>query len=330
MSYRFTSKESVPEGIRRIVCEEVEGAANQLANGKGAKRDKAVHEARKSIKKIRGVIRLMQPELGRIYKEENPRLGEIGRRLSELRDAAAIIEVFDGVVEKYREQLKPEAARAVRRGLLNNKRETEKKLKVDSVVRQATSALRAVARDAGKWPLKKDGFDAVAPGFRQRYKRGQRAMATARKQPSPENFHEWRKRVKDHWYHVRLLESLWTDALEAREKSLKDLETWLGDDHNLVVLHEKLNANCDLYGGEENVKLFTTLMDQYSKELREKSLSLGERLYEQKPKLLAKDMSTLWDAWQNQPPSMKKEQKDQRAVPKKGPVPAKAAKRAVA
>jgi CHAD domain-containing protein len=329
MAYRFKAKESVPDGIRRIVHEEVEDATNQLTNGKGPKRDEAIHEARKSIKKIRGAIRLMQPELGKIYNEENARLGEIGRRLSEIRDAEAIIEVFDGVVEKYRDQLKPEAVRGVRRGLLKNKQETEQEIKVDAVVRQAISALRAIARETARWPLKTDGFEAIAPGFKRRYRGGQDAMATARKQPEPETFHEWRKRVKDHWYHVRLLESLWTEVLQARESSLRDLETWLGDDHNLVVLHEKLNADPDQYGGEQNVQVFTALMDDHSRELREKSLSLGARIYEQKPKLLVREMAKIWDAWQHEPDSMKTVQKEQRAQ-KKGAAQAKSAKRAVA
>jgi hypothetical protein len=51
MSYRLKAKESVPDGIRRIVREEIEGATNRLTNGNGAKRDEAIHEARKSIKK---------------------------------------------------------------------------------------------------------------------------------------------------------------------------------------------------------------------------------------------------------------------------------------
>jgi CHAD domain-containing protein len=328
MAYRFKAKESVPEGIRRIVREEIDSATNQLTNGKGPKRDEAIHEARKCIKKIRGAVRLMQPELGQTYRRVNGLLAETGRHLSEIRDAEAIIEVFDGVVEKYRDQLKPEAVRAIRSGLLNSKKETEKRLKVDAVVRQAVSSLRAIAKDVDSWPLKADGFTAIAPGFKKRYRAGQQAMSAARNQPAPETFHDFRKRVKDHWYHVRLLESLWTEILQARESALKELETWLGDDHNLVVLREKLHADPDQYGGERNVQVFAGLMEAYSKELREKSLSLGERIYEQKPKLLVREMSKLWDAWQNQPRSMKDLQKEQ-SVRRKGPAQVKA-KRAVA
>ncbi len=79
----------------------------------------------------------------------------------------------------------------------------------------------------------------------------------AQDDPRPENYHDWRKRVKDHWYHVRLLESLWTEVLEAREASLKNLETWLGDDHNLVVLCDKLTNEPEKYGEADGVQLFS-------------------------------------------------------------------------
>jgi len=46
------------------------------------------------------------------------------------------------------------------------------------------------------------------------------------------------RRVKDHWYHARLLENMWAQVMNGYEESLKDLETRLGDDHNLVVLYD--------------------------------------------------------------------------------------------
>jgi CHAD domain-containing protein len=61
------------------------------------------------------------------------------------------------------------------------------------------------------------------------FRGGERALKRAKKRPRPESYHDWRKHVKDHRYHIRLLEGLWTDVMQAYEKSLKDLETELGD-----------------------------------------------------------------------------------------------------
>ena len=123
-------------------------------------------------------------------------------------------------------------------------------------------------------------------------------MAAAAKHPTAENYHEWRKRVKDHWYHVRLLESLWTDVLQAHEASLRNLETWLGDDHNLSVLCDHIEQNAARLGEAADVDLFLTLSRRYQEELRENSLTLGEQVYAEKPRHLNHTFSKLWDAWQ--------------------------------
>ena len=41
--------------------------------------------------------------------------------------------------------------------------------------------------------------------------------------PAPEDFHRWRKRVKDLWYHVSLLARAWPEQMEALAKELKTL-----------------------------------------------------------------------------------------------------------
>jgi CHAD domain-containing protein len=299
MPYRLERGEPLPGGIRRIVAEEADSAIKHLTNTAGKRRqEEAIHEARKSIKKIRGVLRLVKSELGRIYRAENRSLRDAGRRLSQIRDAEAVIEVFDELVENYRGDLQHPAWAAIRRGLESGKREMEKAAGLDSAVREAAAALRHIARGVKNWPLRHDGFQVIEPGLESTYRQGRRALAEAQRHPTPENYHYFRKRVKDHWYHVRLLENLWTEEMKAREASLKDLQTWLGDDRNLFVLREKLRESPDKFGAQREIGLFCTLAGQHRKELREKSIALGLRLYEQKPKRFTRSMSHLWDTWE--------------------------------
>jgi CHAD domain-containing protein len=125
-----------------------------------------------------------------------------------------------------------------------------------------------------------------------------------RKDPSPENYHRLRKRVKDHWYHLRLLENLWSRIMKASEKSLKDLESWLGNDHNLFVLRTRLVAEPAFYGKQKDVDLTLKLIDKYQKELREQSLSLAERIFDEKPADFTRRMKHLWDTWRHEPRSL--------------------------
>jgi len=326
MGYRLKRGESIPEGIRRIVHEETASVLSELAHSAGKRRDEGIHEARKSIKKIRGLLRLVRPELGRLYRTENTRLGDVGRKLSEIRDATAIIEVFDGLVAKHQNGLQKDTLTPIRKGLEASKRQMELQPGMREAVKRATAALRSLQKRVDAWPLRQEGFRALAPGLKERYRRGRRAMAVAQKDGTAENYHEWRKRVKDHWYHVRLLESLWTEVMQEHEHSLHDLETWLGDDHNLVLLRAKLEEEPQNYGDDKAVRLFLALVNQEQKELREKSISLGERIYERKPRRFVKDIQKLWDAWQQPPDSMKEEEKEHRQATKKQPGRAGSAK----
>ena len=107
MAYRLERDESVVTGLRRVVTDEIESASEHLKGGKKVSRDEAVHEARKSIKKVRALLRLMRGELGETFDAENARLREIAHRLSELRDAVAIIGTFDDQIgrESCRERV---------------------------------------------------------------------------------------------------------------------------------------------------------------------------------------------------------------------------------
>src|SRR5205823_3901561 len=166
MPYRLKASESVPEGIRRIVTEEIDSASEQLSRNNGKNRDEAIHEARKSVKKIRGALRLVQPDLGATYRKENRRLSDLGRQLSQFRDAAAIIETFDSVIEKYKGSLQKNTLGSIRRGLDKSKRETEQNLDIDKVVKRAIATLGTTKKRVKAWPLKSDGFGAIAPGLK--------------------------------------------------------------------------------------------------------------------------------------------------------------------
>ncbi len=310
MGYRLVRSESVPQGLKRIAREQLASAADELGK-RGSQRAEGIHEARKSIKKVRAVLRLVRPELGNTYRKENVRLRRIGRTLSEFRDATAIIQILDTLKEKYPSEL----PQSIRRRLVSRRAAAERQRNVAGVLQKMAATLRGAESRVESWPLEMDGFAGIAPGLEATYRAGREALERAQEQPRPENYHELRKRVKDHWYHVRLLEELWTDVMQGYEKSLKDLETWLGDDHNLVVLGETIQSAPDLYGTPSDVEALSGLIAKYQKELRDNSMSLGQRIYEEKPRLFIQRMKHLWDAWQAEPKSLEKFEKRQRHPP---------------
>jgi len=306
--------ESIPEGVKRIALEETQSAAALLGAATARNRDEAIHEARKSVKKVRALLRLMRPELGSVYARENIRLRNIGRRLSDFRDRAVLIETLDALVAKYKDDLQGATLASIRQGLLRSKRQQQRGTRIGQALEKMAAGLRAAAKRTAAWPLKADGFEALAPGLTAAYRKARRAMAAVRADRRPELCHEWRKRVKDHWYHIRLLEDLWTEVMEGYEKNLKELETWLGDHHNLEVLKAALTAHPRQFGRPEEIEQCVDLAAKYQKELIANSLSLGERIYQERPKEFRTRMKHLWEGWQDQPKSLKLVDKQQRQI----------------
>jgi CHAD domain-containing protein len=303
MAYRLKRDESVIAGIRRVVRDEIESAGDQLSGESKTSRDEAIHEARKSIKKVRALLRIVRPGLDGVYAPENARLRDIARRLSEFRDAFAILGTFDDLKKKYKDATRNKL-HSVRAGLDKRLKETRKEEDVALVLEEASVALRKAAKRVKSWPLQTDGYVAIGPGLEATYRAGRKALERVEKDGRPDEFHELRKRVKDHWYHVRLLEDLWSDVISAYEKSLKHLEDWLGIDHNLAVLREKIVAEPGFYGKEKDIELVLDLIDKYQKELRDRSLSLARRIYEEKPREVTRRMKHLWDTWRQEPEPM--------------------------
>jgi len=265
MSYRLSPDESVTEGLRRILREEIEFAIAQLAIRTPARRDEAIHEARKSVKKLRGVVRLVKDKAG------NRALRDIGRSLSKFRDAAALVETVDALCKACAGDPRLKAVASVRRELVRRAKAAGHRKEKDAAAKQASGALGKFAEMAA------GDLAKLSPGLRKTYREGRKALARARSNPTPENLHELRKRVKDHWYHVRLLEDLDPDRYQAREKPLNDMQEWLGDDHNLFLLDEAMASDPLSFPGRNEV---SALIAARRGKLCEDALHLGKRLYE--------------------------------------------------
>ena len=295
MAYRFERGEPVPEAIRRMAGEQLEAAVESL-RGRG-NRDEAIHDARKRVKKTRALLRLVRSELGDRYTEESTCLREAGRGLSEFRDAAAVIGTFDELVTHYRDDLDERPLASIRRGLAAHKARAEREPNRKQKLQEIVSVLAATALRAGKWELAVDGFAAIGRGLQQTFRSSAKAMREVRRHPHPETYHEWRKRVKDHWYHTRLLEDLWSEVMGGYERSLKQLEDWLGNDHNLDVLRSKLTAEPGSYGDPKDIETLLSLAAKQEKELRDCALAMGGRVYLEDADSYRRRLHGLWDAW---------------------------------
>lgn len=189
--------EPAVSGLRRVFTEELASARARLLDP-DANHDAAIHEARRSLKKARSILKLIAGDLDR---SENARLRNIGRLLSPFRDAVAFIETFDKVRAKNRDKASPEAYRAARAGLVALKKELEDSNKLPAAIRKASRDLTP----GPPWPVAREHPSAINQGLAATRRKAKRALAQAQKDPRPENFHTLRKRIKTHRFQLMVL-----------------------------------------------------------------------------------------------------------------------------
>ena len=71
--------------VRRVAREELEGTLKELLTVNDQARSTAVHEARKHLKKVRALIRLLRPATCKaFYKRENAAMRNTAQRMSSI------------------------------------------------------------------------------------------------------------------------------------------------------------------------------------------------------------------------------------------------------
>src|SRR6478609_7153850 len=89
MAFRLRLLKSVDQELRRLSARELASALDALRKSRPAEED--VHEARKSIKKVRAIQQLIEADDGSGFGRSAKRLRSVNRVLSRLRDADATI-----------------------------------------------------------------------------------------------------------------------------------------------------------------------------------------------------------------------------------------------
>jgi CHAD domain-containing protein len=234
MSYCF-GKLSISREVRRVTRQQLEGALKEILNLSERDRSTAVHEARKCIKRVRALIRLVRPAVGNaFYKRENAALREAAHRMAEIRDAHVRAQTIQKVIARSRSR-RPAFTRIRKKIFVRLQQVLAESGQNDWCKHVATDIERAICR-LPKWPLKKLKPKSLRDGLARACKKARRALAAARRKTSAAKLHELRKRIKDLSYALQLLGGNRPAPIKALDKRMSDLGDKLGSDHDLTVL----------------------------------------------------------------------------------------------
>jgi len=278
-SLRLRRDEPLVKGVRRLARGQIDAACRVLQGNEEPRY--AVHEARKALKKIRALLRLVAPEFGRKqFRVEKQLFQDAARPLAPLRDADARVKSLDALIQ--RGNLEPGDFAQVRKAL---EAAAERLARGASRPKRRAVEILRLARDrVRRWPLGDLEWKNLVKEIRRGYQKGKTCLELYQQERTPETFHAWRKRVKELWYHLRIVRALLPEAVAKQIALFGEIGEIAGNARDLVLLREtllarKTDVETALLIGEIDVRL---------PELQQAATERGVRLYAEKPGMFAK------------------------------------------
>jgi CHAD domain-containing protein len=289
MAFRLKLREPLPEGLERVFREQIESALH-LCQHPTRQRGVTVHEVRKHLKRLRAAMRLAVGEVGKTQHAREDRCArKIGRLVSDLRDAQVRLQTLIQLREATAKDSGKNAFARIEE-LLSLERESFSAA-FAGWQKEAIPQLEALETRLLKWPLDGLTWKQICGAVGKIYKRGQGWLSKTIDDPEPENFHEWRKRVKDIWYQLRILQPLNRMVLEEMAHDAEVLGELLGLEHDLDFLWTRLEKESGDQALRDELKQLQKLIRKRGKRLRTNALELGRRFYAEPAKAFARRIS---------------------------------------
>ncbi|MEA2199961.1 MAG: hypothetical protein QOI89_557 [Solirubrobacteraceae bacterium] len=316
--FALLPREPPVEGLRRMALGQLDTAI-ELLEGRGGRPpdEKAVHETRKALKRLRALVRMLRRQLGEpAFARESAALRDAGRRLARTRDTEVMVATLDALLKRHPRRLGRRRGLArLRKALVAEREGAAARALGDSAMRaEVLDELRAIRRRVSGWSLGGPGdFDGLEQGLARIYRQGRKRYrrAASAKGNRGRALHEWRKRVKDLRYAAEMLdlrvpserhgsvhgsrrhgrgrrqgEARLVRRLARRADRLGEM---LGEEHDLALLADRIRAQGARGGGHarlsgRNRKVLLRLIARRRRKLRAQTLGEGARLYRRGPK----------------------------------------------
>ena len=301
MSYLLENNETLSFGLKRIVLELIDKSVFNLAKGNGSFNED-IHDTRKNFKKVRTVQRLIRSNIGEeSFQIENSFYRDAGRTLSDLRDSTVLIITFDKLLKNSELEMS-NFDFSVFKDFLIEKHKTIRiaKSKKSAVINSLSTDLLLARSRVFDWPLSGDDFKLIKRNLQRIYEQGQNYMYAVFSEAIKENVHEWRKRVKDLWYAMRILSNLWVEIMNPLVILLGKLSDTLGDANDLFLLKERIISNQSKFKDDQHTRELINFIDRRIIDLLRDARTIGRKIYSEDSKYFVGRMQNYFEIWRSE------------------------------
>lgn len=257
--------------------------------------NQAIHEARKDFKKFRALLRLVKGQIKHTVLAEHQRaIRDAGRLLAEARDSSVLLETMALLGEQQSHLPKEVVYGAILSHLQEEHHTIIKRLLGESTIATVILVARERQEAVADWKLRIKTYKPLYKGMEQSYTAGRKALALAAAEPTSENLHNWRKRVKDLYYQLGFFESFWSNTTREFSEDLGHLADLLGEEHDLAVLRHTLELAPELAIEQDSSQFLFDLIAQRREALQAEIWILGVHLYKAKPEKFIMRITGKW------------------------------------
>lgn len=292
MAFQLDPAKTLSENVHKLGAAQTDAVLKRLAVK--SKQARAVHEARKTMKRLRALLRLIRPALDKkTFTANEKRLKEIGRSLAGARDIQSMLECIARLEAADPEAAKEPVGIALKSLLLARRQEADREVLGKSGA-SLRKELRQVRKAFAELQVDGDGADIIRASIRKDYAAAMDAYHHAYDTGKDETFHEWRKLVQRNWRQLLLIEAGWPSMIRPHINIMHELADALGDDHDLYMLAERVSDANKALGNRKQVDAYLTLCRKRQDALRIRAALLGERLFSEKPSSIAARLAAYW------------------------------------
>lgn len=282
--------------VRDLLLTHIDAVTRRLAL-RGAMTDADVHEARRSIKRARAVLKLLRPSLAaNEVTRSKAALRDAGKVLAAARDARVIADRLDEMLRRagmttsaisgLADELSGVAAASSAQAS-----DTETTLAVLVLVRKRLARVSLPARN----------WAPLGAGLRSIYKDGRQLMPGKADFVTVDGLHEWRKLVKSYWHALEAFEPMRPAQIRRTIDSARRLADTLGEDHDLALLADRLRSSAAGKRGEPVLELLDAI-ERRQRRLRRRAIKMGFILYAEAPAVMETRLRRYWQQWRTERP----------------------------
>ncbi len=293
--YEINMELPLEEGIRGVILGCISYMQDQITNRQEIQGP--VHETRRSIKRIRAILRMIRDETGYSnYHRENVFYRDLSRRMSPLRDHHVLLRTLQDFGHKSPETFSEKETSVIIQVLEHRIREEEERfMDLHGGFDRMLEDIEEAGTRVEEYCRLRDGFVSVRKGIRRIYGRGSRDLGLIRDTSSETNFHEYRKNTKYLHHQMELVSPVFPKLIKAYGRTIDKHAELLGDARDYGRLESFILEGGGWMKPNAARRRMAHELGSRKQELMEIIYVQAGRIYAEKPSDFITRLGTYWN-----------------------------------